>query len=267
MSKSGYAVLGGACALAISAAAARRAEPAEKPAPAAVEAARQALVGQWQLNTSLSDDPRAKMREGAGGGGGDRGWPVAVAVAGVVVEEAAAGAVGAAAAAWAAAVEAAAGAAAAAAAWAAAAARRAPRPPGARCCSRLLSSRSRTSRRRSPCSRRTARCATSTRTTRATRTTTAPKSRRAGTRASSSSTRRASAASVKETWTVASEPRRLEVLLEVERPFGDTVKIKRVYDPVDPNAPKKEAPAAAPCRRGRAAGRASEPAARGGPAR
>jgi len=47
---------------------------------------------------------------------------------------------------------------------------------------------------------------------------------------------------VKETWVVAAEPRRLEVLLEIERPFGSAVKIRRVFDPVDPNAPKAEGP-------------------------
>ena len=52
---------------------------------------------------------------------------------------------------------------------------------------------------------------------------------------------------LKETWSVTSEPRRLEVLLEVSRPFGGgTVKIKRVFDAVDPNAPKTDAPAQQP---------------------
>jgi hypothetical protein len=42
---------------------------------AAVAAARQSLVGEWKLNKELSDDPRAKMREGRpeGGWGGGRG--------------------------------------------------------------------------------------------------------------------------------------------------------------------------------------------------
>lgn len=48
---------------------------------------------------------------------------------------------------------------------------------------------------------------------------------------------------VRETWSVASDPRRLELLLEVERPYGSAVKIRRVYDPVDRSAPRREAPA------------------------
>ena len=46
---------------------------------------------------------------------------------------------------------------------------------------------------------------------------------------------------VKETWAVTGDPRRLNVLLEIDRPFGGSVKVKRVFDAVDPNAPKPDA--------------------------
>ncbi|HXY38868.1 MAG TPA: hypothetical protein VEQ10_04315, partial [Vicinamibacteria bacterium] len=42
---------------------------------------------------------------------------------------------------------------------------------------------------------------------------------------------------VKETWSVANDPKRLTVLLEVDRPWGGTAKIKRVFDPATPGAP------------------------------
>ncbi len=35
---------------------------------------------------------------------------------------------------------------------------------------------------------------------------------------------------MKETWSVTAEPRRLTVLLELQRPFGSTVTVKRVFD-------------------------------------
>jgi hypothetical protein len=49
---------------------------------------------------------------------------------------------------------------------------------------------------------------------------------------------------MKEAWTVSAEPRRLTVLLEVQRPFGGTVKIKRVFDPLLANtdAPSATSP-------------------------
>ncbi len=36
---------------------------------------------------------------------------------------------------------------------------------------------------------------------------------------------------MKEEWSATTEPRQLTVLVELDRPFGDTVKIKRVFDP------------------------------------
>jgi hypothetical protein len=38
--------------------------------------------------------------------------------------------------------------------------------------------------------------------------------------------------SMKETWSVASDPRRLTVLLEVKRPYGGEVTVRRVFDPL-----------------------------------
>jgi hypothetical protein len=243
MRKSGYAVLGGACALAISAAAARRAEPAEKPAPAAVEAARQALVGQWQLNTSLSDDPRAKMREGAGGGGGDRGgggggwggggggggWGGGGRGGGMGRGGGGGG-------------------------WGGGRGGGMGRGGG---------SQSAPSARRAllfPAPQLTITNLTPEVTV------LAPDGTMRHLHADNKGYKdddgtevkarwdegklvvdtKGERGNVKETWAVASDPRRLEVLLEVQRPSGDTVKIKRVYDPVDPNAPKKEAPATQP---------------------
>jgi hypothetical protein len=46
---------------------------------------------------------------------------------------------------------------------------------------------------------------------------------------------------VKETWAVTSDPRRLSVLLEIDRPFGGSVKVKRVFDAVEKDAPKPDA--------------------------
>ncbi len=51
---------------------------------------------------------------------------------------------------------------------------------------------------------------------------------------------------VRETWAATRQPRRLEVRLDVERPSGGAVVIKRVFDPVDPNAPRTGAPAEPP---------------------
>ncbi len=51
---------------------------------------------------------------------------------------------------------------------------------------------------------------------------------------------------VKETWTTTDDPRRLNVLVEIDRPYGNAVKIKRVFDAVDPNAPKPDAAQADP---------------------
>jgi len=68
------------CVAALGATASRGAVAGEKPDAAAVAASRQSLVGEWKLNTQLSDDPRAKMAEGRpegggyGGGGGRGGW-------------------------------------------------------------------------------------------------------------------------------------------------------------------------------------------------
>ena len=50
---------------------------------------------------------------------------------------------------------------------------------------------------------------------------------------------------MKEAWTVSRAPRRLTVLLEVERPFGGTVKIMRVFDPLQPDG-GGSSPAATP---------------------
>ena len=46
---------------------------------------------------------------------------------------------------------------------------------------------------------------------------------------------KAQGGSTKETWTVGADPRRLTVLLEIKRSFGD-VKVKRVFDPVATDA-------------------------------
>jgi hypothetical protein len=66
------------CAGAFVVSASRAALASQKQEPAAVESARQSLVGEWKLNTELSDDPRAKLREGrpegGWGGGGRGGW-------------------------------------------------------------------------------------------------------------------------------------------------------------------------------------------------
>jgi hypothetical protein len=50
---------------------------------------------------------------------------------------------------------------------------------------------------------------------------------------------------MKEAWAVSSEPRQLTVLLEVDRPFGGTVRIRRVFDPLvaERQAPPASAPA------------------------
>jgi hypothetical protein len=45
--------------------------------------------------------------------------------------------------------------------------------------------------------------------------------------------------SSKETWTVGADPRRLTLLLEVRRPSGGTVTVKRVFDPVSTDAPAR----------------------------
>jgi hypothetical protein len=45
--------------------------------------------------------------------------------------------------------------------------------------------------------------------------------------------------SMKETWTVGADPRRLTVLLEVRRPSGGAVTVKRVFDPVSADAPTR----------------------------
>jgi hypothetical protein len=72
MRRSRHVLFGGACALAIAAAGSARAaddlaqKAAERPASSSFDAARQALVGEWQVNAALSDDPRAKMRDGGG---------------------------------------------------------------------------------------------------------------------------------------------------------------------------------------------------------
>ncbi len=57
---------------------------------------------------------------------------------------------------------------------------------------------------------------------------------------------------VKETWAVSTEPRRLTVQVEIDRPPGGSVKVKRVFDPraaegtaADPAAPPAAAPAGA----------------------
>jgi hypothetical protein len=43
--------------------------------------------------------------------------------------------------------------------------------------------------------------------------------------------------SMKETWSVADDPRRLTVLVEVKRSYGGEVKVRRVFDPVASDAP------------------------------
>jgi hypothetical protein len=45
--------------------------------------------------------------------------------------------------------------------------------------------------------------------------------------------------STKETWTVGADPRRLTLLLEVRRPSGGAVTVKRVFDPVSADAPAR----------------------------
>jgi hypothetical protein len=47
---------------------------------------------------------------------------------------------------------------------------------------------------------------------------------------------------VKETWSVTGEPRRLTVLVRMDRPYGGEVTIKRVFDLSAPDAPRSEAP-------------------------
>jgi hypothetical protein len=247
MRKSGYGVLGGACALAIGAAAAQRAEPAEKLSPAAVEAAREALVGQWQLNTSLSDDPRAKMREGAGGSGGDRGgggrgWGGGGGGGGWGGGRGGSGGMGRGGGGW----------------------------GGGRGGGMGRGGGGGGGGESTPSARRAllfpAPQITITNLTPEV-TVLSPdgtmrhlhadnkgyKDETTGTEVKARwddsklvVDTKSERGSVKETWTAASDPRRLEVLLEVQRPFGDAVKIKRVYDPVDPNAPKKETPPATP---------------------
>ncbi|HXY42527.1 MAG TPA: hypothetical protein VEQ10_22825, partial [Vicinamibacteria bacterium] len=53
------AVAAAGCVAALGAVASRAAVAGEKPDAAAIAAARQTLVGEWKLNTQLSDDPRA----------------------------------------------------------------------------------------------------------------------------------------------------------------------------------------------------------------
>jgi len=43
----------------------------------------------------------------------------------------------------------------------------------------------------------------------------------------------------KETWTVANDPRRLTVLIEVKRSVGGEVMVRRVFDPVESDAPAR----------------------------
>jgi YD repeat-containing protein len=45
--------------------------------------------------------------------------------------------------------------------------------------------------------------------------------------------------STRETWTVGDDPRRLTLLLEVRRPSGGTVTVKRVFDPASPDPPAR----------------------------
>jgi hypothetical protein len=45
----------------------------------------------------------------------------------------------------------------------------------------------------------------------------------------------------KEAWTVSAAPRRLSVVLEVQRPFGAKVTIKRVFDPLQPDSVESKA--------------------------
>ena len=42
---------------------------------------------------------------------------------------------------------------------------------------------------------------------------------------------------MKETWAVAADPRRLTVLLEIQRSFGGAVSVKRAFDPVAIDTP------------------------------
>lgn len=239
MRKAGYAVLGGACALAVTAAAARRAEPAEKPAPAAVETARQGLVGQWLLNTSLSDDARAKMREGGGwgGGGGDRGgggggggWGGGGGGGGRGGGMGRGGGGG----------------------WGG--------RGGGRGMGRGGGGQSAPSATRAllfPAAQMTITNLTPEVTVlepdgsmrhlhadnKGYKDDSGTEVRARWDESKLVVDTKSERGHVKETWSVASDPRRLEVRLEIDRPYGDTVKIKRVYDPVDPNAPKPETPA------------------------
>jgi len=45
--------------------------------------------------------------------------------------------------------------------------------------------------------------------------------------------------SVKETWTVSTEPRRLTVRLDIKRSFGGEVTVKRVFDAVSGDTPAR----------------------------
>ena len=45
---------------------------------------------------------------------------------------------------------------------------------------------------------------------------------------------------VKETWSIADEPRRLTVLVRMDRPGGGAFTVKRVFDPSEPGAKRSE---------------------------
>jgi hypothetical protein len=48
--------------------------------------------------------------------------------------------------------------------------------------------------------------------------------------------------SIKETWTVTDDPRRLTVLIRMDRPSGSPVTVKRVFDPTEPGPSGRPGP-------------------------
>jgi hypothetical protein len=243
MRRSRLALLGVGCVLAATSATGRAraaAKADEKPAPPAIETARQALVGQWQLNAALSDDPHAKMRErggsaaggdrgGDGGGrGGGGGWGGGGRGGGGMGRGGGGG-------------------------WGGGRGGGMGHggPGGAQSSTGALRALLFTAPqititnltpevtilqpdggiRRLQADDKAHKDETGTEV----------KARWDESRLVVDT--KSERGHLKETWTATGDPKRLEVLTEVERPFGDTVKIKRVYDAVGPNAPTQEPPA------------------------
>jgi hypothetical protein len=235
MRKLPWLMLTGLAGVAALSLAPRRAPAAEKPTAAAVEAGRQALVGEWKLNTELSDDPRAKMRE-ARRGGGDRGWGGGGGRGGGGGWGGGRGGGG-----W--------GGGRGGGGWGGrrggGAGEGGPRGAGAPDPSRtmLFSASQITVTNLTPeltilapdgAIRRLHADGKSYKDDNGTEVKTRWDDSRL---LVETKTQRGQ---IKETWAVTSDPRRLQVQLEIDRPFGDAVKIKRVFDAVDPNAPKVE---------------------------